>query len=247
MKDKINILLENPKKDDILKFDGQNWINCTFEDFSFIPSELTDLSDVLIRNVKSNQYLKYDGTGWINAPLDIDLSFLENNLEDLDLKTDTLEADLIGVSARVEDLEKNDIFFSSKIEFIEMSLKNLNSQTLSSLVLSDYSFFKNITLDYSLGGVIKTNIKSSKVTWNFINIPKTNGVVNNITVIVDSHFNNIYGNECSVNGISIGSGIKWAGGSAPSASNNIDIINFTIITDNIGNISVFGYANTNFS
>jgi hypothetical protein len=58
---------------------------------------------------------------------------------------------------------------------------------------------------------------------------------------------NTYGDACTVNGISISNGIKWAGGSAPSASDNFDIITFTIVKDNSGNINVFGMGSVNYS
>lgn len=244
MKDKINII--NPKENDILKYDGEKWVNSTLEDLTFIPSELTDFSDVLIRNVKSNQYLKYDGTGWVNAPLDIDLSFLENNLEDLDLKTDTLESEIIGVVARIDDLERDNIFINSRIDNIKSNI-NSTSKTITTLEVNDYSFFKNIILDFSKGNVFKVNIKSSRITWNFVNVPEINGTINDITIIVDSHFENIYTNDCFVNGNPITNGIRWEGGSPPSASNNYDMLKFSIMRDISGIITILGKANLNFS
>lgn len=48
----------------VIKFDGNKWINSTIPT---VPSLLDDLTDVVISSPANNQVLKYNGTEWINA------------------------------------------------------------------------------------------------------------------------------------------------------------------------------------
>jgi len=83
--------------------------------------------------------------------------------------------------------------------------------------------------------------------WAFTNVPTTNSRAVTVTLIIDGDTAQTYGDACTVNGISISGGVKWAGGSAPTATNNFDVLTFTIVRDGAGTINVFGSGNTNFS
>ena len=74
-----------------------------------------------------------------------------------------------------------------------------------------------------------------------------NGQSITITLIINANTAAIYGDACTVDGVSVSNGIKWAGGSPPSPSSNFDILTFVIAKDNNGTLNVFGQGNTDFS
>jgi hypothetical protein len=104
-----------------------------------------------------------------------------------------------------------------------------------------------LTIDVSLGTVILGDLDFSVTTWAFTNVPTQNGVAVTVTVINDGDTGATYGDACTVNGVSISGGVKWSGGVAPTATNNFDVITFTIVKDSAETINVFGSGNTNFS
>jgi len=103
------------------------------------------------------------------------------------------------------------------------------------------------TIDVSLGTVILGDLDFSVITWAFTNVPTQNGVAVTVTVINDGDASAIYGDACTVNGVSISGGVKWPSGTQPVASSNYDILSFTIVRDASGVVNVFGSGNTNFS
>ena len=104
-----------------------------------------------------------------------------------------------------------------------------------------------LTLDTSLGTVFLGDLNASVTTWEFTNVPTTNSKATTITAILDGDTGQTYGDACSVNGSAISNGVKWAGGSSPTSTNNFDILSFIIVKDSSGTINVFGSGNTNFS
>lgn len=104
-----------------------------------------------------------------------------------------------------------------------------------------------LTVDTSTGTVILGDLDASVTTWAFTNVPTANSKATTVTLIIDGDTAQTYGDTCSVNGSAITGGVKWSGGSAPTATNNFDIITFTIIRDGAGTINVFGSGNTDFS
>jgi hypothetical protein len=104
-----------------------------------------------------------------------------------------------------------------------------------------------LTIDTSLGTVVLGDLNASVTTWGFTNVPTANSKATTVTVIIDGDTAQTYGDACNVNGSPIASGVKWSGGSAPTATNNFDVITFTIVKDSAGTINVFGSGNTNFS
>lgn len=104
-----------------------------------------------------------------------------------------------------------------------------------------------LTVDTSLGTVVLGDLNASVTTWAFTNVPAVNSKATTVTLIIDGDTAQTYGDACSVNGSAITGGVKWSGGSAPTATNNFDIITFTIVRDSAGTINVFGSGNTDFS
>lgn len=59
-----DVVITTPSNNQVLKYDGTNWVNAT------VPSganALDDLTDVTITTPSTNQVLKYDGTKWVNG------------------------------------------------------------------------------------------------------------------------------------------------------------------------------------
>jgi hypothetical protein len=104
-----------------------------------------------------------------------------------------------------------------------------------------------LTVDTSQGTVVLGDLNASVTTWAFTNVPTANSKATTITLIIDGDTAQTYGDACNVNGSAVSGGVKWAGGSAPTATNNFDIITFTIVKDSAGTINVFGSGNTDFS
>lgn len=107
-----------------------------------------------------------------------------------------------------------------------------------------------LTLDLSKGSVIMGNINASVSTWAFTNFPSTaefRGGMMKFTFINDGDLTETYGDACTVNGVTVTGGIKWVGGSAPTPTNNFDVITFMIVRDSDYNYSVFGKGDTNYS
>ncbi|NBP03467.1 MAG: hypothetical protein EBU90_25930, partial [Proteobacteria bacterium] len=138
-----------------------------------------------------------------------------------------------------------------------LTVKDFTSKQLTEVVVNNFNTTLTptsgtLTIDTSLGSVILgdligTLFGNSITNWAFTNVSTANGKATTITVIIDGDTAQTYGDACSVNGTAITGGIKWAGGSTPTASNNYDIIAFTIIKDNNGTINVFGSATVNYS
>jgi hypothetical protein len=104
-----------------------------------------------------------------------------------------------------------------------------------------------LTVDTSAATVVLGDLNASVTTWAFTNVPASNSKATTVTLIIDGDTAQTYGDACSVNGSAVSGGVKWSGGSAPTATNNFDVITFTIVKDSAGTINVFGSGNTNFS
>jgi hypothetical protein len=104
-----------------------------------------------------------------------------------------------------------------------------------------------LTVDTSAATVVLGDLDASVTTWAFTNVPAVNNKATTVTLIIDGDTAQTYGDACSVNGTAITNGVKWAGGVAPDATNNYDILTFTIVRDGAGTINVFGSGTVNFS
>ena len=104
-----------------------------------------------------------------------------------------------------------------------------------------------LTVDVRQGTVVLGTLSSSVTTWAFTNVPSANSKTTTITIIIAGNTSRTYGDACSINGSVISSGIKWSGGTAPTSTNNYDIIAFAIVKDSAGTINVFGGGNMNYS
>ena len=74
-----------------------------------------------------------------------------------------------------------------------------------------------------------------------------NGQSLTITLIIDASTASTYGDDCTVDGNNISTGVRWSGGSPPIATSNTDILTFLIVKDSSGVTRVYGQGNTDFS
>ena len=54
---------------DLLKYDGTNWVNIPLASISSKIDKLTDINDVTPINLTAGDLLKYDGSNWVNIPM----------------------------------------------------------------------------------------------------------------------------------------------------------------------------------
>lgn len=74
-----------------------------------------------------------------------------------------------------------------------------------------------------------------------------NGQSLTVTLIIDASTASTYGDDCTVDGNIIPTGVRWSGGSPPLATTNTDILTFLIVKDGSGTVRVYGQGNTDFS
>jgi len=106
------------------------------------------------------------------------------------------------------------------------------------------------TLTISVAGtntILGTPANTPITTWDFTNVGLDINQSLTVTLILAGNTAAIYGDACNVDGVSIGNGIQWSGGSPPLPTSNTDILTFIFVKDAGGNIKVFGQGNTNFS
>ena len=82
--------------------------------------------------------------------------------------------------------------------------------------------------------------------WAFTSVSLSNGESVTLTLILAGNTAATYGDDCSVDGVDISTGVQWSGGSPPTATSNTDILTFIIVRDNSGVTKVFGQGNTDF-
>jgi hypothetical protein len=124
-------------------------------------------------------------------------------------------------------------------QITETSVNNFNSSLAPSS--------GTLTVDTSAATVVLGDLNASVTTWAFTNVPTVNSKATTVTLIIDGDTAQTYGDACNVNGSAVSGGVKWAGGVAPDATNNYDILTFTIVRDGAGTINVFGSSTVNFS
>ena len=126
--------------------------------------------------------------------------------------------------------------------------------------------FSNMTTGFSISSNIATIITAAANTicgetttansainvWAFNTAdPDGNTLANGqsltITLIIDSSTASTYGDDCTVDGNNISTGVRWSGGSPPIATSNTDILTFLIVKDSAGVTRVYGQGNTDFS
>ena len=54
---------------DLLKYDGTNWVTIPLASISSKIDKLTDINDVVTTNLATGDLLKYDGSKWVNIPM----------------------------------------------------------------------------------------------------------------------------------------------------------------------------------
>lgn len=95
--------------------------------------------------------------------------------------------------------------------------------------------------------ILVGTLGSTVTTWNFTGINTSSPSSVTVSMVIDSNSLYTYGDTCQVNGLPITGGIRWAGGLPPIATNNEDILSFTVITDASGVVRVYGSSTLNYS
>lgn len=149
--------------------------------------------------------------------------------------------DLAGHAIDADDL------YSDVANFSSTTLKQVSETVVNQFNSVLNSIGGTLTIDVSKGTVLLGDLDFSVTTWAFINVPTTSGRAVTITAIIDGDTAQTYGDACTVNGTSISGGVKWSGGSSPTATNNYDLIRFIIVKDISGVTNVFGFPTTNIS
>ena len=101
------------------------------------------------------------------------------------------------------------------------------------------------TVDVSQGSVVLGGLSTSVTTWDFINVSGQNSKATTATLIINAGIGYTYGDNCKVNGATIANGIKWVGGNPPPATNNDDILTFSIVRDSTGVTRVYCSSSIN--
>ncbi len=104
-----------------------------------------------------------------------------------------------------------------------------------------------LNIDCSNSSIIVGTLPESVSTWAFTGISTETGKSTTITLIIDSSSLFTYGENCTVNGVSISGGVRWNGGIAPITTDNEDFLSFAIVRDAAGTIRVYGSSSLNFS
>lgn len=104
-----------------------------------------------------------------------------------------------------------------------------------------------LTIDVSQGTVVLGGLTTSVTTWAFTNVTTLNNKATTVTIINDAGTAATYGDACRVNGSLISGGIRWVGGNAPPATNQEDILTFSIIRDSTGETRVYCNSSLNIS
>ena len=94
--------------------------------------------------------------------------------------------------------------------------------------------------------ILGTTANAPITTWNFTNVNLQNNQALTVTLIIAGNTGATYGDACNVDGVSIGNGVQWSGGSPPLPTPNTDILTFIFVRDSGGTTKVFGQGNTNF-
>ena len=168
-----------------------------------------------------------------------------------------------GGSVRITD----DTGLTTRAVFTSTGLDVIGLTSTTNLITSGISTFSgpiyegvtnsfNTPLTPSSGTLTISTLNSSVVvgalttsitTWAFTGVNTTSGRAISISMIIDSNSLYTYGDACSVNGIGVTTGVRWAGGLAPTATNNEDILSFNIVIDNSATIRVYGSSTLNYS
>ena len=113
---------------------------------------------------------------------------------------------------------------------------------------TDFSMSSGVlNIDCSSSSIIVGTLPESVSTWAFTGISTENGKSTTVTLIIDSSSLLTYGENCTVNGVSISGGVRWNGGIAPITTDNEDFLSFAIVRDAAGTIRVYGSSSLNFS
>lgn len=68
--DLSDVVLTNPANNDVLSYNGTNWVNTPAPPADISGNSIGDLSDVTITAAASGEVLRYNGAAWVDAQLD---------------------------------------------------------------------------------------------------------------------------------------------------------------------------------
>ncbi len=136
--------------DDLLKYDGTNWVTIPLASISSKIDKLTDINDVTPANLAADDLLKYDGTNWVNVPI----SSISGKVEGITLnsinyypepttKLITLP-DLALPIKSIADADTTELTVGAKIAFMTTTGQDRRAtlESIFSLYSQMYNFFE---------------------------------------------------------------------------------------------------------
>ena len=136
--------------DDLLKYDGTNWVNIPMASISGKIDKLTDINDVTPTNLAADDLLKYNGTNWVNVPI----SSISGKVEGITLnsinyysepttKLITLP-DLALPIKSIADADTTELTVGAKIAFMTTTGQDRRAtlESIFSLYSQMYNFFE---------------------------------------------------------------------------------------------------------
>ena len=207
-------------------------------------SALNDLTDVTISSASNGQVLQYNGSGWVNGAAP---SSFSGSYTDL---TNKPSLATVATSGSYADLTNTPSLATVATSGSYADLTN--KPTLGDVVTNSFGTTITVTsgaasFAASQDTVYLGTLSASVTTWAFTSVPVTNGKIVTITMIIAGAVARTYGDACTINGTSVGGGVKWSGGVPPYSTANTDILTFVIVRDNSGVTNVFGFSAPQFS
>jgi hypothetical protein len=204
---------------------------------TYVASNWTKDDDENIYKVDKNVGI---GTTVVSAQLTVngrseftgDIIVDENHKIGIGSTTPRSELDLVG-----------DARLAGYAHFEGSVTENVSGQFATEFIPSSGT----LTIDCSSSTVVVGFLTATVATWAFTGVNTEDGKATTITLIVDSSSLITYGEQCSINGVSVSGGVRWPGGIAPFPTNNEDILSFAVLKDLSGSIRVYGTSSLNFS
>ena len=136
--------------DDLLKYDGTNWVTIPLASISSKIDKLTDINDVTPTDLAADDLLKYNGTNWVNVPI----SSISGKVEGITLnsinyypepttKLITLP-DLALPIKSIADADTTELTVGAKIAFMTTTGQDRRAtlESIFSLYSQMYNFFE---------------------------------------------------------------------------------------------------------
>jgi hypothetical protein len=235
---------------DVLNWDGNKWISGSVylgnQSIHFLEDVGPGLSTDPSMTIEENSVLAWNSltSKWIIKKL---------VLNDFDVSTQPTDQQLLvwnatnsywtptSISTLVPSVGITPTFQS--IEIIDCVYEQVTNNFNTALTPVSGVFSVSITSSPVIVGALTDSVTK----WGFVDVDVSAPKAVTVSLIIDSNSLYTYGDACSVNGIDIIGGIRWAGGIPPLATNNEDMLSFTIITDGAGTTRVYGSSTLNYS